>query len=79
MKYARWTGGAFDLMAAQRLRDAGYPALLSDVLAARGVTAPEETAPYLERERQLTYSPMLMKDMDRAVARIEKALAPGAD
>ena len=77
MKYARWTGGAFDLMAAQRLRDAGYPALLSDVLAARGVTAPEETAPYLERERQLTYSPMLMKDMDRAVARIEKALAQG--
>ena len=77
MKYARWNGGDYDEAAADRLCAAGYPRLLSAVLAARGVSAPEDTAPFLERERQLTHSPLLMKDMDKAVARINRALASG--
>ncbi len=77
MKYARWTGGGYDEAAADRLRAAGYPDLLSAVLAARGVSIPEDSAAFLERERHLTYSPLLMKDMDRAVARINRALAAG--
>ena len=58
----------------RRLRGAGYPGLLSSVLAARGVGAPEEAALFLERERCLTHSPLLMKDMDRAVDRVRLAL-----
>ena len=77
MRYARWNGGEYDQAAAQRLREAGYPALLAAVLAARSVSVPEETAPFLEREERLTWSPLLMRDMDRAVERIGRALADG--
>ena len=77
MKYAKWYGGDYDEAAAERLRDAGYPRLLSAVLAARGITTAEEACPYLEWERQLTHSPLLMKDMDRAVERINRAIACG--
>ena len=77
MRYARWLGGEYDRDAAARLQDAGYPALLSAVLAAKGVTSPEDAYPYLERERHLTHSPLLMKDMDRAVERIDRALTNG--
>lgn len=77
MRYDRWTGGDYDAEAVERLRAAGYPALLSAVLAARGAAAPEETLPMLERERQLSYSPLLMRDMDKAVERINLALNRG--
>lgn len=77
MRYDRWTGGDYDAEAVERLRAAGYPALLSAVLAARGAAAPEETLPILERERRLNYSPMLMRDMDKAVERINLALSRG--
>ena len=77
MKYARWTGGAFDEAAAQNLCAAGFPELLSELLVSRGVDTPEKAAALLERERALSYSPFLMKDMDKAVARIHRALADG--
>ena len=77
MRYARWNGGEYDQTGARRLREAGYPALLSAVLAARGVSSPEETAPFLEREERLLWSPLLMRDMDRAVERVSRALAAG--
>ena len=75
MKYIRWNGGCYNEAAAAQLQNAGYPALLSAVLAARGVSMPEDTAPFLDREYMLSHSPFLMKDMDRAVERIQKALA----
>ena len=77
MKYTRWLGGEYDEAAARRLRLAGYPRLLSSLLSARGVSTPEEAAALLDRERELAYSPYLMKDMDKAVARIQQALAEG--
>ena len=77
MRYDRWTGGNYDTEAAERLRAAGYPALLSAVLAARGAAAPEETLTILEREHRLSYSPLLMRDMDKAVDRINLALSRG--
>ena len=77
MRYDRWTGGDYDVDAAERLRGAGYSSLLSAVLAARGAVGPEETACLLERERRLSHSPMLMRDMDKAVERISRALAAG--
>ena len=77
MRYARWTGGDYDEAAAGGLRAAGYPALRAAVLAAGEVSTPEESAVFLERERSLSHSPMLMKDMDKAVERISRALAAG--
>lgn len=63
--------------AIKTLMDAGYPYLVSSVLAARGVTTSEQAAEALEREKTLAYSPFLMKDMDKAVARISRALENG--
>jgi single-stranded-DNA-specific exonuclease len=77
LKYTRWTSGGRDEAALERLREAGYPRLLSAVLASRGVSTPEEAALFLDRDRSLSWSPMRMRDMDRAVARIETAIAAG--
>ncbi len=77
MKYARWTAGDYSQDAAARLREAGYPELLSAVLAARGAETAEEGEAFLERERDLSHSPLLMRDMDKAVERIRRALAEG--
>ena len=63
--------------AIKTLMDAGYPYLVSSVLAARGVTTSEQAAEALEREKTLAHSPFLMKDMDKAVARISRALENG--
>ena len=77
MKYEHWQIPAAPEDAIKALMDAGYPYLVSSVLAARGVTTSEQAAEALEREKTLAYSPFLMKDMDKAVARISRALENG--
>ena len=77
MKYERWLIPETDAAAVEALMDAGYPYLVSTVLASRGVVTPEQAAAHLDRERSLVYSPFLMRDMDKAVARIDRALAGG--
>ena len=77
MKFKKWNIGKPEERDVALLRSAGYPYLLSTVLAARGVITPEGAAEYLERDRSLTISPMLMKDMDKAVSRIQRAIAEG--
>ncbi len=77
MKFEKWNIGAPAEQDVALLRSAGYPYLLSTVLAARGVTTAEAAADFLDQERSLTLSPMLMKDMDKAVARIQRAIADG--
>ena len=75
MKYQKWHIGTAAEQDTALLKEAGYPSLLATVLAARGITTAEAAAEALERESSLTISPMLMRDMDKAVARIQKALA----
>ena len=75
MKYTRWTAVPGSEETVEHLMDAGYPYLISTVLASRGVSDVEQAAVFLERERSLSHSPFLMKDMDRAVERINAALA----
>ena len=75
MKYQKWHIGTASEQDTALLKEAGYPSLLATVLAARGITTSEAAAEALERETSLTISPMLMQDMDKAVARIQKALA----
>ena len=67
MKYERWLILETDDAAVEALMDAGYPYLVSTVLASRGVVTPEQAAAHLDRERSLVYSPFLMRDMDKAV------------
>ena len=77
MKYERWICSPCDRHAVEQLMDAGYPYLVSSVLAARGITTVEAANSFLERETRLSYSPFLMKDMDKAVERINAAIAGG--
>ena len=77
MKFKKWNIGAPAERDVALLRSAGYSYLLSTVLAARGVTTAEAAAEALERDRSLSISPMLMRDMDKAVARIQRAVSQG--
>ena len=65
MKFQKWNIGTPDERDVALLRSAGFPCLLSTVLAARGITSAEAAAEFLERSRKLTHSPMLLKDMDK--------------
>lgn len=55
-------------------REYGLPSIIADVLASRGLSAPEATQ--LLGEQQLD-DPFLLPDMKKAVARIEKAMQEG--
>ena len=77
MKFQQWHIHASDEGAVRALMDAGYPYLISTVLAPRGVCAPEEAEALLHRGEGLTLDPLLLRDMDKAVARIRAAVAGG--
>ena len=77
MKFQKWNAAAPSQEAVDRLMAAGYPWLVSCVLASRDIDTPEKAATLLERDQRLTHSPFLMKDMDRAVARISQAMEQG--
>ena len=74
MKFQKWNIPPARKDAVAALMDDGYPYLVAAVLASRQVTTGEEAAVFLERDQFLTHSPFLMKDMDRAVERINTAL-----
>ena len=57
MKFKKWNIGTPAEQDVSLLRSAGYPYLLSTVLAARGVTTAEAAAEFLDREQRLTFSP----------------------
>lgn len=57
------------------LEKAGYSRLLSSVLLARGLDTPEKAKRYLMRDEGEICDPFALCDMDKAVARLEKAVA----
>ena len=77
MKFEKWNVSPVSEEAIAQLMDAGYPYLVSSVLASRGIATAAEAAAFLEQDHSLSHSPTLMQDMDRAVARINRALADG--
>ena len=77
MKFRKWDIAEPNPAAAETLKRAGYPSLLASVLSARGVRTPEEARVALAEERRLSVSPLLMKDMDKAVERVERAIRDG--
>ena len=76
MKFEKWNLPA-SAPSAAALEEAGYPALLSAVLAAHGIADGPAAADFLRIEDALPLSPFLMKDMDRAVGSIRRALERG--
>ena len=76
MKFEKWNLPAAAPSTAA-LEKAGYPALLAAVLAAHGIEDVPAAAEFLRIEESLSLSPFLMKDMDRAGSRIDRALRAG--
>ncbi len=77
MKFQKWNVAPASQAVIEQLNAAGYPWLVSCVLASRQITTIEQAAAFLEHDHRLTYSPFLMKDMDRAVERVSQAIAKG--
>ena len=76
MELHHWKMARWDREAAQRLaRDTGRPLLLCDLLTARGVDTPAACRAFLAD--QPLSSPFLLADMDKAVARVRRAIETG--
>ena len=73
MNYPAWQIKSTDPAAEEALAGAGCGALLRRVLAARGCTDPAEVQALLGAGAELS-DPFLLRDMDKAVARIEQAV-----
>ena len=77
MKFQRWNIRETDESAVRALMDAGYPYLISTVLAPRGVCTAQQADSVLRQDEALSLDPMDMMDMDKAVARLRRALEAG--
>ena len=77
MRYKQWKIAHPSLEGRAQLERAGIPSLLACVLSARGVTEPEQAWKLLTPGEEPLLDPMLLKDMDRAVLRVGRALKTG--
>ena len=74
MKYKQWNVCTPCERDCQAMIEAGIPPLPAAVLCARGLDTPEKARTFLDDREELLHDPFLLKDMDRAVARIKQAL-----
>ncbi len=77
MRYKQWKIAHPSPERRAQLERAGIPSLLACVLSARGVTEPEQAWKLLTPGEEPLLDPMLLKDMDRAVLRVTRALKRG--
>ena len=77
MKYKEWNYLPGAPGARRALEGAGIPPLAAAVLAARGLSDPDEVRAFLEADESCLADPMLLKDMDRAAQRVRRALDEG--
>ena len=77
MRYKQWKIANPSPEGRAQLERAGIPSLLACVLSARGVTEPEQAWKLLTPGEEPLLDPMLLKDMDRAVLRVTRALKRG--
>lgn len=77
MKYKQWQVAVPCPEGQRNLEELGLPPLLAGLLAARGMTERSEVRRLLSPEAEPIPDPMLMKDMDRAAARVRQALEKG--
>ncbi|MBS6546129.1 MAG: single-stranded-DNA-specific exonuclease RecJ [Butyricicoccus pullicaecorum] len=75
MKMKKWVTAAPDLEAARSLSETcGFSPLAAVALCARGVDTPEKAQCFLATGIDGLYDPMRLRDMDKAVAAIRKAI-----
>ena len=74
MKYKQWNICTPPAETCRSMIAAGIPPLPAIVLCARGLDTPKKAQDFLDDREDLLHDPFLLKDMDRAVARIRKAL-----
>ena len=77
MRSEVWEIGEFDRDAAVMFCRGGVNPLVSVFLASRGITDIDEVKAMIGDEAGLFHDPFLMNDMDKAVARIKKAIETG--
>ena len=61
----------------EALLRAGCPPLLAEILKLRGMTGAEEAERFFRGGAEQLHEPLLLQDMDRAVARLRRAIADG--
>ncbi len=75
MRYQQWNVRHPGAPSARRaLEQAGLSTLCATVLCARGLDTPDEARRFLSSGTERFHDPFLLRDMDRAVARIRQAL-----
>ena len=74
MKYKHWQLAASCPQGQRALEEAGLPPLLAGLLSGRGVVQAEDARRLLSPQGEPVPDPMLLRDMDRAAARVGLAL-----
>ena len=77
MKYQQWNLREGRASARSAMEVRGVPPLAAAVLCARGLDTDEKARAFLASDEGLLLSPLLLKDMDRACARLRAALDGG--
>ena len=78
MKTKRWVIAAPEQARVDTLsREGGFAPLTARVLASRGIDTPQAAAAYLSCDRAGLHDPMLLTDMDKAVAAVRGAIERG--
>ena len=77
MKYRQWQVAPPCPEGQRALEELGLTPLLAGLLAARGMVEPEEVRRLLSPDAEPIPDPMLLRDMDRAAARVRRALERG--
>lgn len=75
MKFKQWKQTPCDRSAVKAMEKQGMPPLVASVLCARGLCTVEQANTFLASGEDLLCDPFLLRDMDKAVARVRKALA----
>ena len=76
VKFGIWNIAKTEKNTLASLRQAGYSPLTARVLCSRGYTTPEQAHQFLSASGPMP-DPMELKDMDKAAARLQKALRQG--